>query len=576
MADYLNDGMLLYLDRMIDWDTYFHWRKGDDADVATERETLRVICDTAAEICASIEPAARAGWEEAARLEGGEVHLPAHIQEGYDRLREAGIVSFGVDEEYDGVSLPSLIGNWILQMVSRADAGLMTILGLQAGVAVDIQKYAPEELKKEWLPRFAAGEVMGAMDLTEAQAGSDLGGITTTARQDGDAIFIDGEKIFITNGGCEVHLVLARDAETAEQSKGTTRGLSLFICPRHLSDGTFNGVSVERLEHKQGIHGSPTAAVRFTGARAWRIGDQGEGFKAMLDLMNNARLGVAAQGIGIAEAALDEALRYTRQRVQFGVPIGDQPLVKNMLAKMILDLEASRALLYRCCGLLDRNEAIAARIARGGVPDAEAAELEQIRERNDTRVRLLTPLAKYMATESCDRITRAAVQLHGGVGFMAESVVGRLHADGIITTIYEGTSEIQVSFALKEMSKGALLVVFDELRKELDGMTGEPFTELGAKVRTGIEQIVEASSALMQDFGYALLSARDLADSTIDVIAATELLRQAHADEKRLDLAASWVHRKMLEVQMNTRRITEGDVSRIDRCERIIGAYDAS
>ena len=331
-----------------------------------------------------------------------------------------------------------------------------------------------------------------------------------------------------------------------------------------------------RLEHKLGIHGSPTAALAFEGAEAYRIGKKGDGFKAMLTLMNNARLGVAAQGIGISEAALDEALRYTAQRVQFDAPIGEQPLVKNMLSEMILDLEAGRALLYRCCALVDRNEAIDARLSRESVPEAEAAELQAIRERNSTRIRLLTPLAKYMATEACDRITRSAVQLHGGIGFMAESVVGRLHADGIITTIYEGTSEIQVSFALKEMSKGALLVVFDELHKELDSMSGEPLGPFADQVRLGIEQIVEASSALLQDFGYALLSARRLADSVIDVIAASELLRQAQVDPRRFDLAASWVNRKMLEVEMNTRRIAEGNVSRVDRCERIIAAYDAS
>ena len=219
-----------------------------------------------------------------------------------------------------------MMGSWILQMIARADAGLMTIIGLQAGVAQDIQAYAPDELKARYLPRLAAGEVQGAMDLTEPAAGSDLGGITTLAREEGGRIRLDGEKIFITNGGAEVHLVLARDADSAEESKGTTRGLSLFICPRTLPDGRQNGVRVERLEHKLGIHGSPTAAIRFEAAEAYRIGPKGGGFKAMLDLMNNARLGVAAQGIGIGEAALAEALRYARERQQFGSPIGDQPL----------------------------------------------------------------------------------------------------------------------------------------------------------------------------------------------------------------------------------------------------------
>ncbi|MDJ0789221.1 MAG: acyl-CoA dehydrogenase family protein [Myxococcota bacterium] len=578
MAAYLNDGMLLYLDHLVDWDTYFRWTKGDDADVDTEVETLRVIAQTAAEICESIAPEAREGWEEAARLEDGEVAVPGHIARGYERLREAGIVSFGVAEQYGGVALPGMVGNWVLQMISRADAGLMTIVGLQAGVALDIQEFGTEELKQEWLPRFASGEVQGAMDLTEPQAGSDLGAISTLATETGEEgrVTLDGQKIFITNGGSEVHLVLARDADTAEQSKGTTKGLSLYLCPRTRPDGSSNGVAVERLEHKQGIHGSPTAAIRFDGAQATRLGPKGEGFKAMLQLMNNARIGVAAQGIGIGEAALDEALQYTRQRVQFGQPIAEQPLVKNMLSSMILDLEGSRALLYRCCALIDRNTAIDARLDRDEVSEAERAELESIRERNETRIRLLTPLAKYAATEACDRITRSAVQLHGGVGFMAESVVGRLHADGIITTIYEGTSEIQVSFALKEIGKGAMHVVFDEIRKELEGLDDSELDEYASKVRAGIEQVLQASSALMADFSYALLSARRLADSAIDLIVGAELLKHARVDSRRFDLAASWINRKMLEVEMNARRIAEGDVSRVDRCERIISTFESA
>ncbi len=577
MAAYLNDAMLLYLDKLVDWESYFRFRRGEDADVDAEREALRSVLQTTAEICEAIEPEARAGWEQAARLEKGEVVVPPHVEAGYERLREAGLVSFGVEETYEGVGLPGLVGNMILQMIARADAGLMTIVGLQAGVALDIQSYGSEELKQRYLPRFAAGEVQGAMDLTEPQAGSDLGAIATLAVEEDGRILLQGQKIYITNGGSEIHLVLARDAATAEASKGTTRGLSLYLCPRTLPDGTRNRVSVERLEHKLGIHGSPTAAIRFDGAEAFRLGKKGEGFKAMLELMNNARLGVAAQGIGIGEAALTEALRYARERKQFGVPIGDQPLMKNMLARMILALEGSRALLYRCCLLVDRNLSIQAHLARHpDLPDAERSELVMIHERNTVRIRLLTPLAKYLATESCDEITRDAIQIHGGLGFMAESVVGRLHADGIITTIYEGTSEIQISFALKEIGKGALVVVFDELRKELDRMGEAPLDELASKVRTGIEQILQASSALMKDFSYALLSARRLADMVIDVIVGTELLKQAQADPRRFDLAASWVNRKALEVETGARRLAEGDVTRVDRCEKIIDAFETA
>ena len=574
MAGYLSDGVLLYLDQLVDWDTFFRWRKGEDCDVATERETLRVVLDTAAEVCSSIEGDARQGWELVAELHDGKVTVPPHIAAGYQKLKDTGLVSWAVAEEYGGADLPQFITSIILQMVSRADAGLMTIVGLQAGVAEDIQKYGSQALKDEWLPRFASGEVQGAMDLTEPEAGSDLGSITTRATEDARGIRLDGQKIFITNGGCEVHLVLARDNDTYEASKGTTRGLSLFLCPRNRADGAENGVTVERLEHKLGIHGSPTAAIRFEGAEAFRIGDKGGGFRAMLDLMNNARLGVAAQGIGIAEAALTEAVQYARERVQFGVPIADQPLMKNILARMTLALEGSRALLYRCCALVDRNRAIEARLAAADVSEAERAELEPMRERNEVRIRLLTPLAKYLATESCDRISRQAIQVHGGLGFMAESTVGKLHADAIITTIYEGTSEIQVSFALKEIGKGALVVVFEECRRELDEMNRDPFDDLASKVRAGIEQILQASGALVQDVAYALLSSKLLADAVINVIVGTELLKQARVDERRVDLAASWINRTMLEVEIGCRRIAEGTAARIDRAERIIALND--
>ena len=559
---------------MVDWEAYYRHRKGDDVDVEAERAALIGVLETCAEICQGIEPEAREGWNQPAELVDGEVVHPPHISAAYERLREAGLIGLSIKEKYGGFELPTLLGNIVLQMVSRADAGLMTILGLQGGVAEDIQKYASEELCQRYLPRFVAGEVQGAMDLTEPQAGSDLGGILTRASEEDGRFFLDGEKIFITNGGAEIHLVLARDDDTFDKSKGTTKGLSLFLCPRTLPDGKRNAVSIERLEHKMGIHGSPTAVVRFEHAEAFLIAKKGEGFKAMLDLMNNARLGVAAQGVGIAEAALDLAIRYSKERKQFGIPIGEQPLMKNMLARMVLHLEGSRALLYRCAVLIDRNRSLEMYMEREpDLSDAERSELERMIERNQVRIRLLTPLAKYLATETCDQITRSAIQVHGGIGFMAESEVGKLHLDGIITTIYEGTSEIQVSFALKEIGKGALDIVFDQLRKELGALNGDlvPYAD---KVRVGIQRITEASAALLQDFSYALLSSKPVADMVVDVIVATELLKQAQVDPQRIDLAASWVNRKMLDLEMHAARVGSGGVDRIARCERIVSLFE--
>ncbi len=559
---------------MVDWEAYYRHRKGDDVDVEAERAALIGVLETCAEICQGIEPEAREHWNQPAELVDGDVVHPPHISAAYERLREAGLIGLSIKEKYGGFELPNLVGNIVLQMVSRADAGLMTILGLQGGVAEDIQKYASEELCQRYLPRFVSGEVQGAMDLTEPQAGSDLGGILTRASEEDGRFFLDGEKIFITNGGAEIHLVLARDDHTFEKSKGTTKGLSLFLCPRTLPDGKRNAVSIERLEHKMGIHGSPTAVVRFEHAEAFLIAEKGEGFKAMLDLMNNARLGVAAQGVGIAEAALDLAIRYSKERKQFGIPIGEQPLMKNMLARMVLHLEGSRALVYRCAVLIDRNRSFEAYMEREpDLSDAERSEIERRMERNQVRIRLLTPLAKYLATETCDQITRSAIQVHGGIGFMAESEVGKLHLDGIITTIYEGTSEIQVSFALKEIGKGALDIVFDQLRKELGALNADlvPYAD---KVRAGIQRITEASAALLQDLSYALLSSKPVADMVVDVIVATELLKQAQVDPQRVDLAASWVNRKMLDLEMHAARVGSGGVDRIARCERIVSLFE--
>lgn len=571
MSSYLHDGILLYLERIADWESYFNFTKGEDSDIESERDALRGVLETAASICEKIEGPCRETWDQAAELVDGEVILPESTQKAYEMLKEAGLVSLSVREEYGGFELPGFASNVVIQMVSRANAGLMTIIGLQSGTAEDIQRYASEELRNEFLPRFASGEVLGSMDLTEPQAGSDLGAIQTRARDEGEISKITGDKIFITNGGAEVHLVLARDDDNYEASKGSTKGLSLFICPRTRRDGSKNGVTVERLEHKMGIHCSPTAAVHFEDAEAYRIGDKGEGFKAMLDLMNNARVGVAAQGIGIAEAAVGEAIQYAKQRKQFGVAIGDQPLMKNLLSRMVRDLEGSRALLYRCLLLLDRNHSIEQHLKNNPeLSETEVAELKHIVERNNVRTRLLTPLSKYLATESADWITRAAIQVHGGVGFMAESTVGKLHNDAIITTIYEGTSEIQVSFALKEIGKGALAAVFESLEAELASFESAELREYGDKVRHGMKLILDASSALMADFAYALMSARSLAEVVISVIVGAELLKQAEADAKRFDLAASWINRRMVDLESRTQRIKEGTHDRLERADRII------
>jgi hypothetical protein len=570
VKEFFHRDIQLFIDHRVDWARNFRLR-GGEVKVDEEVETYKTILRTVGEVCEDIEAGARDHWEEEVRLENGRVVVPPHIAAGYAKLREAGLVCLVLSPKYGGYGLPALVNCAYLEMVARADASLMTIIGLQSGVAQDIEKYGSDELRARYLPRFVSGELQGCMDLTEPQAGSDLGGIVTRVTEEGGRFFVDGEKIFITNGGAPVHLVLARDAETFDQSRGTTNGLSLVLCPTTLPDGSPNGVRVARVEKKMGIHGSPTCVIEFSHAEGFILAKRGAGFRAMLDLMNNARLGVAAQAIGVAEAAYRAAREYAAQRVQFGAPILQQPLVKSMLTLMAINIQASRALLYRTCTLIDTTEALRQHLdSEQAAADPERTALREELERNLQLIRFFTPLCKYYATEISNHVTRQGIQVHGGIGYMAESPAGHYHSDSIITTIYEGTSEIQASFALKEMGKGALFATLEATRTELETLS-ERHPDLVKALCDGIERLTESASALLGDPQYALLNAKRICDMVIDVVVGSELLFQAGIGEGKLELAGSFIHRRMLAVEENARRISSGDASRIKRYDRILG-----
>jgi alkylation response protein AidB-like acyl-CoA dehydrogenase len=576
MKDYFADGMRLYLDHLVDWETLLTLRSGECVDVESEVGAYRTILETCASLAADFETPARENWSVEAELtpDGGAVP-PAHMREAYAKLKEAGLVSLPVSEEYGGYGLPALLNGLVLEMVGRADPSLMMTIGLQTGTANDIAKYGSEEVKRAFLPRFASGELQGSMDLTEPQAGSDLGGIImrVTDLPDGD-VRVDGQKIFISNGGAEIHLVLARDDDTFDHSKGTTNGLSLVLVPWHRDDGSRNGVRVSRLEKKLGIHGSPTCEVVFEGAIGKRLGQKGKGFRAMLDLMNAARLGVASQSLGLSDAALYDAVTYANQREQFGKSVAEQPLVMSMLAKMAVNNEAVRALLYRTYCLLDFNLAREAALAREGLTEAERAEIQEAHERDASRLRLLTPLCKYFATEVCTDVTRDAVQVFGGIGFTTDVDVGKYQADSLIMTIYEGTSEIQASFALREMGKGALAVVLREVRAELDAVADDPVLgPLAERIRAVIERIDGTMKVLFSDLSYALLRAKLMAETVIDVIAGAELLKQAKVDASRNDIAEAFIRRRMMEAESVARRIEDDVGGRFERDARILSTF---
>ncbi len=575
MPNFLHSDMRYFLTQRVDWKSLLELQRGTGVDPSAEVETYLAVLDTIAQICTEIERETHPNWHEEARLEDGRVRVPDHIARGYEKLKRAGLLCLPIAPQYGGSGLPFLVNTFYLEMVARANSSLMTILGLQAGVAGDIERYGSGDIKQRYLPKLTSGEWQGSMDLTEPQAGSDLGGIVTRVSEDQGRFFVDGEKIFITNGGSEIHLVLARDAETFQQSKGTTHGLTLVLVPAELPDGSRNRMHVRRVERKMGLHGSPTCVVEFDHAEGFVLGVRGQGFRAMLDLMNSARLGVAAQALGVAEAAFQEALGYARQRVQFDAPIVEQPLVKSMLTQMSINLQAARALLYRTAMLVDWLETLRRVLndpARGSATDRAGWQREL--EHTTQLVRLLTPLCKYYATEISNDVTRKAIQVHGGIGYMADSVVAHLHCDSIITTIYEGTSEIQASFALREMSKGSLFTALEQIRTE-SGAFEKDFPDQVEVLRTLIDRWVQTSlPALLEDPRYALLNAKRLAEMVIDLFAATELLHQASQSEgKRLTLK-SFLDRRSLAIEMGARRIQSGDVRRLERYDKILGLLE--
>ena len=568
--DFFHRDIELFIDHRFDWSRYLHLR-GVEANVADEVETYKTVLRTTGEVCEDIEAGALDHWHEEVRLESGRVVVPPHIAAGYEKLRGAGLLCLTLGGEYGGYGLPVLVNCAYLEMVARADPSLMTIIGLQAGVAQDIERYGSEELRQRYLPRFVSGELQGCMDLTEPQAGSDLGGIVTRATEEHGRFFLDGEKIFITNGGADVHLVLARDGASFDQSRGTTNGLNLMLCPVTLPDGRRNGVRVARVERKMGIHGSPTCVIELEHAEAFLLGTRGQGFRAMLDLMNNARLGVGAQAIGVAEAAYRAAREYAAQRVQFGTPIVQQPLVKSMLTLMAINLQAARALLYRTCALIDMTEAIRRYLhSERSARDPGRIALQEELEHNTQLIRFFTPLCKYYATEISNHVTRQGIQVHGGVGYMAESPAGHYHSDSIITTIYEGTSEIQAGFALKEMGKGALFTTLERTRTDLQSLS-DAQDDLVRLVCDGINKLTGTVGALMGDPQYALLNAKRVCEMVIDVVVSAELLFQAEGGNGKRELAASFIHRHMPAVEVNARRIESGDATRIKRYDRILG-----
>jgi len=547
--------------------------RGDDsgyapADAADAIDNYRRILTIVGDIAANVvEPRAERIDREGNTLnEDGTVTLHPLVQANLRTLAQADLMGFTLPRRYGGLNCPNLIYTMAIEIISRADASLMNLFGLQ-GIAETIYAFADEPVRQRYLPRFARGELTGAMVLTEPEAGSDLQAVSLRAWQDADGQWrLTGVKRFITNGCGEVLLTLAR----SEPALSDGRGLSLFLAERS------GRIRVRHLEEKLGIHGSPTCELVYEDAPALLIGERGRGLVPyVMTLMNGARVGIAAQSLGIAEAALRVARRYANVRRQFGTSIEKIPAVAEMLTEMRVHLEAARALTYetsRVCDIENNNLRL---LEGGGVTDP--AELKSRREQARLLKRLngmLTPMSKYYASEMCVKVASDALQVLGGSGYMKDYPVERHLRDARITTIYEGTSQLQLVAAVRGVCSGAFERYVAELEQAEYADAG--LADLKTALVEARRLVLEAVAYVKQQGAqYMDLHARPLVDSAIAVVAGHLLLKQALRSERKRAVAARFISRRLPRVRADVALVTSGDRSSLDNFDALAGPLPA-
>jgi alkylation response protein AidB-like acyl-CoA dehydrogenase len=449
--------------------------------------------------------------------ENGTVSYAKGTAENIEKLAQAEVMGFTLPHRFGGLNFPNLVYSIAIEIVSRADAALMNIFGLQ-GIADTINAFASEEIKQKYLHEFSAGKVTGAMVLTEPDAGSDLQAVKLRAFQDEDGKwFLHGVKRFITNGCGEVLLVLAR----SEPEISDGRGLSLFVCDRGPT------VHIRRLEDKLGIHGSPTCEIFFDNTPCEIIGDRQRGLITyVMSLMNGARIGIAGQSMGIAEAAFRVARDYAATRKQFSVAIEKLPAVRDMLIDMKIAIEAGRALLYETSRVVDFEIGYAKQLETN--PPQDKAEAKQFKT-NSRKYRryagMLTPMSKYYCSEMCNRIAYDSIQVLGGSGYMRDYACERHARDARITTIYEGTSQLQIVAAVRGVCSGTAENFLTELAEQQYEPTLNDLLDKLAEAREQLKKTV----AFVKENGneYMDLYGRALVDIAIDLIIGYLLCGQA-------------------------------------------------
>lgn len=494
--------------------------------------------------------------------EDGSVTRAPGIDASLKALAQADMMGFTLPYRYGGLNCPNLVYTMSNDIISRSDASLMNIYGLQ-GIAETINAFASEEIRQEYLPPMASGKWTGAMVLTEPDAGSDLQAVKTIATQNenGDW-FVHGVKRFITNGCGDVLLVLAR----TELDISDGRGLSLLLVEKGPT------VKIRRLENKLGIHGSPTCEIFFDNSPAKLIGERQRGLITyVMSLMNGARVGIAAQSLGIGECAYRVARDYAHSRKQFDTAIENFPAVRELLVKSSVDLQAARTLTYCGSFSVDLENGALRKLEFGNVEDAaEKKALKQEARKHGRANKLLTPMSKYYASEMSMRVSNDAIAVLGGSGYMKDYPVERNLRDARITTIYEGTSQLQVMAAVAGMTSGTAKTVIEGLIARDWPADIKPMIE---RIREGLVLMEEAVEYVKtaSGNGYRDLYARKLVDIGIYLVVAALFCDQAIAKESKIAVTKYWLSWRMPEIRMLKEQICSGDNMAVSEFEALAG-----
>ena len=478
-------------------------------------ENYKRVLDITGDIAANIlEPNSEEVDQEGPHLVDGRMIYASKTYENLDATRKAGLWGLSMPRRYGGLNMPITPYSMASELVAAADAGFQNIWSLQDCIET-LFEFGSEEQRKKYIPRVCAGETM-SMDLTEPDAGSDLQRVMLKATYDEEnqCWRLNGVKRFITNGDSDIHLVLAR----SESGTHDGRGLSMFIY-----DKREGGVTVRHIENKLGIHGSPTCELVYKNAKAELCGSTRLGLiKYVMALMNGARLGIAAQSVGVSQAAYNEGLAYAKDRKQFDKAIINFPAVYDMLARMKAKLDAGRSILYQTARYVDIYKALEDISSERKLTPEERQELKKYTRLADA----FTPLAKGMNSEYANQNAYDAIQIHGGSGFIMEYKSQRLYRDARIFSIYEGTTQLQVVAAIRYITNGTYLSIIDEMLGEAVAEDLKPLQERVKKLvelyRQAVDYVKETGCQEAQDF-----LARRLYEMTAEILMSMLILNDA-------------------------------------------------